>query len=89
MTCFYVSNVEFYLFNGGRWDPYVRNVGSLPHAANALIIRSYARFWRPGATPVPSYYMQTTVEPIDQFLADEKAGKNKSYWSLISSSGLR
>ena len=89
MTCFYASNVEFYLFGGTRWDPYVRNVDSLPRTGNALMIRSFARFWWTDPAPLPGYYMQTTTQPVEQFLADEKTGKNKSYRNLILRPGQR
>jgi hypothetical protein len=81
VTCFYTSNVEFYLYGGTGWEAYVRNVVNLPRTGNALMIRSYARFWRPDSTPLYRDYMQTTVQSIEQFLADEKAGKG--YRNLI------
>ena len=45
LTCFYVSNVEFYLFRGPNWNAYIRNLSSLPCAQNALLIRSYSNNW--------------------------------------------
>ena len=81
VTCLYVSNVEYYLFGGQSWSAYVRNIGKLPLDSNAFLIRSYAQYRRPAATP--GYYMGTIVQPVGQFLADETVGKNTSYWSLI------
>jgi hypothetical protein len=80
LTCFYASNVEFYLFGGQRWDAYVRNLSTLPLAPNACLIRSYARFWQADSG---GYYMGTILRSMQQFLANEKSGQNKSYWDLI------
>jgi hypothetical protein len=89
LTCFYVSNVEFYLFRGTRWDSYIRNLSNLPRAQNALLIRSYANFGRLSAQPSSGYYMETTIQSIQQFLAQESAGQNNSYWNLIPHSPQR
>jgi hypothetical protein len=87
LTSFYVSNVEFYLFRGPNWDFYMRNLSSLPRAQNALLIRAYPNFRGPATQPMSSYYyMQTTVQSIQQFLEDNSAGKNSSYWDLIPNS---
>jgi hypothetical protein len=77
MTCFYVSNVEFYLFRNGRWDAYIRNLNGIPRTQNAFLIRSYASY------PQLTYYMQTAIVPVQEFLANEMAGKHNSYWNLI------
>ncbi len=84
LTCFYVSNVEFYLFGGDRWEAYVRNMKSLPYAQNACIIRSYADMWQPDPLRSPGYYMRTVLRPFQSFLADEIAGKNRNYWDLFA-----
>ncbi len=84
LTCFYVSNVEFYLFGGDRWQAYVRNMSSLPCAENACLIRSYADTWQSNSPHMPGYYMRTVVRPLQEFLADEAAGKNRNYWDLFA-----
>jgi hypothetical protein len=83
LTCFYVSNVEFYLFGSERWSVYLRNLASLPCAANACIIRSYPNMRQPYSRRIPGYYMSTIIQPLQAFLADESAGLNKRYWDLI------
>jgi hypothetical protein len=40
LSAFYVSNVEFYLWREGTYGPFIDNLGQLPHAANAVVIRS-------------------------------------------------
>ena len=40
VSAFYTSNVEFYLFRNGTFPTFVANVGRLPRAPHAVIIRS-------------------------------------------------
>jgi hypothetical protein len=54
VECFYVSNVEFYLFGGGRWQSFVGNIGNLPWVPNGVLIRSYANMWRPHPAQIPA-----------------------------------
>jgi hypothetical protein len=89
ITCFYVSNVEFYLFGGQRWNDYIRNLSGLPREINACLIRSFARSGLTVTTQVPGYYMGTLLQPIEELLSDQKAGKNTNYWNLIPRSRQR
>jgi hypothetical protein len=89
LTCFYVSNVEYYLFGGERWPAYVRNLSRLPRAANAYLIRSYADTMQPYSAQFPGYYMRTILQSLQVFLTDESAGKHKNYWDLLAGVGLR
>jgi hypothetical protein len=40
LSAFYASNVEFYLFRAGSFGRFVENLRTIPHAANAVVIRS-------------------------------------------------
>lgn len=84
LKCFYVSNVEFYLFGGERWKPYIQNLRSLPWASNACIIRSCSNMWHSHPAQVLGYYMTTLVESLRDFLRNEDAGKNDSYWGMVT-----
>jgi hypothetical protein len=84
ITSFYVSNVEFYLFRGERWDAYVRNLRSLPWHPDACIIRSYANMWQPHPARERGYYMSTLLQRIEAFLANESAGRNGTYWDVVT-----
>jgi hypothetical protein len=45
LSAIYASNVEFYLFGDARFDRFVTNLGSIPRADHAVIIRSvFGRF---------------------------------------------
>jgi hypothetical protein len=41
VTTFYASNVEEYLFKGGSWGKFARNVSGLPIGGRSMFIRTY------------------------------------------------
>jgi hypothetical protein len=52
LTTFYTSNVEFYLYREGTFPKFVENLRQIPHAPNAVIIRSnFQRFATAGRRP--------------------------------------
>jgi hypothetical protein len=84
VSCFYLSNVEFYLFRQGRWPSYMRNMRQLPWSGNAVLIRTYANSWRRHPAQIPGYYMTTLLQIAGRFFQNESAGKNQTYWDLVS-----
>ena len=80
---FYTSNVEFYLFGGDQWDRYIGNLRALPVAPNAIFIRSY--FGNSGSHPgtMPGHRSTTLIQPIDNLLEDDAAGRLQSYSDVI------
>jgi hypothetical protein len=84
VTCFYVSNVEFYLFRGERWSSYIANLRSLPWARDAYFIRSYANMWQPHPSQRAGYYMSTLMQSVHAFLTNESAGRNATYWDVVT-----
>jgi hypothetical protein len=84
LTCLYVSNVELYLFGRENWNSYIDNLGRLPSAPNACLIRSYAKIGQAFQSRESEYYMGEILESIQTFLNDELAGKNKAYQDLIT-----
>ena len=83
VSCFYVSNVEFYLFEGGRWETYARNMRDLPWAGQAILIRSVSNNWRLHPAYIPGYYMTTVVQRASSFFENQSAGRNSTYWDLV------
>jgi hypothetical protein len=73
VAAFYVSNVEFYLFGDGSFSRFAANVGRLPHAANAVIIRSI--FGRYAAPTRPGDASLSQLQTIDDFLREHGAGR--------------
>jgi len=83
VSCFYVSNVEFYLFDGARWDAYARNMRDLPWARQAIIIRSVSNNWRFHPAHIPGYYMTTVAQRASSFFENQATGRNTTYWDLV------
>jgi hypothetical protein len=78
VSAFYTSNVEFYLFNDGRFPEFVTNLGRLPRASNSVIIRSFfQRYAWPGS--VSASRLQNMGELVEGFAK----GKFKYYGELM------
>jgi hypothetical protein len=65
LSAFYVSNVEFYLWRDGSYGHFLDNLRQVPHAANAVLIRSL--FGGGGST--------SEIQPIAQVLDRALAGR--------------
>jgi hypothetical protein len=84
VDCFYLSNVEFYLFGEGRWRSYAQNMRLLPWADHAVLIRTVANNWRQHPAQIPGYYMTTLLQRVRLFFENENAGRNQTYWDLVT-----
>jgi hypothetical protein len=84
VSCFYLSNVEFYLFSRGRWQPFVQNLRRLPWTDDAVLIRTCANSWRRHPAQIPGYYMTTLLERVSDFFHNEATGENQTYWDLVT-----
>ena len=73
VSAFYVSNVEFYLSGDGTFPRFAAHVGRLPHAANAVIIRSI--FGRYAAPSRPGDGSVSQLQTIEDFLREHGAGR--------------
>jgi hypothetical protein len=82
VSAFYVSNVEQYLFQDGLFEPFARNVATLPVSESSTFIRSVSsRFgyqgsyqWRDGRA--------SALYPIRTFVRDFELGLLESYYDL-------
>ena len=82
VSAFYVSNVENYLFRGGSFGSYMDNLKGLPHNRQSVIIRSiFGGYALPES--VPGYYSTSTVQDLNEMLANYSAGKYRSYYDLL------
>ncbi len=80
LSVIYVSNAEDYLFRDGRFDPFIRNLNSVPRTPGALLIRSIFR----GGPSV------SEVQRIDELASGVASGRYSTYGDLIySRRGLR
>lgn len=73
LSAIYVSNVEDYLFRGRRFGRWVSNLAQLPHAANAVVIRSVF-----GGGPSIS-----ETQRVDDLTAGFNAGRFQNYADLV------
>ncbi len=84
VTCFYTSNVEFYLFNNLNFPRFVENLRSLPLAPRSVLIRSYFSYWRhPHPETVPGYPVTSLLQKIPSFLERQEKGPEQEYLRLI------
>jgi hypothetical protein len=83
LMTFYVSNVEFYLFSDGTFGQFVANLKRIPHADDAVLIRSF--FGRAGLVPTRRGDNSTSqVQRVDDLLTNVAAGRVRSYADLAS-----
>ncbi|CAN5914824.1 hypothetical protein BH23PLA1_BH23PLA1_11330 [soil metagenome] len=77
VSIFYISDVEFFLLRAGRFDDYVANLGQLPWADGALLIRSSTReIDHPDR--VEGDIGTTILRPVAPFLEAARAGHIRS-----------
>ena len=82
LSAFCVSNVENYLFRDGGFERYMENLNRLPHSNRSVMIRSiFGRFGLPES--VPGYYSTSTMQSLNELLANFSAGKYQMYSDLL------
>lgn len=82
VSAFYVSNIENYLFRSGGFTRYLDNVTRLPRSDKSVIIRSiFPGYSVPDS--LPGYYSTSTVQNMNEFVADCGDGRCGSYVDLI------
>ena len=80
LSAFYVSNVEFYLFGDGRFTRYLENLGRIPHAPNAVLIRSA---FGPYASGAGADYSSSHIQTLDELLQRARKGQIVHYSDLL------
>ena len=69
VSVFYLSNVEFYLFQNRSFGYFVRNLGRLPTDDQSLLIRSYFGSWRrPHPETAPGHTVTSLLQRIPSLL---------------------
>ena len=82
VSAFYVSNVEFYLFQEGRFSAFLDNLSRLPLDRTSLIIRSYFNYGRRHPETWPGYYVTSLLQRAEDLLEQGKAGR-VGYWDVV------
>ncbi len=83
LTALYASNVEFYLFGDGRFGGFVANLGRVPTADSAVIVRSA---FRGGTRIEPGYNSASLTQSIRELAAGYEQGRFRWYGELLASS---
>lgn len=88
LSGFYISNVEYYLYQGGVFGRYVENLKTFPHDTRSMVIRSVfpSGGSRNLSQSVPGYYSTSLTQPFATMLADVAAGKYPTYRDLVQAS---
>jgi hypothetical protein len=81
LSAFYASNVEFYLFRDGTFGRFVRNLGEIPHADGAILIRSV---FGGAGRPLPGSGSVSLSQPIRALLDGYARGEFRNYWELAT-----
>jgi hypothetical protein len=81
---FYVSNVEYYLFQGGHLDAFVSNLQSLPLDSSSTLIRYAIRNVR--MDPAALAANRSVLDPIQDLLAAFGDGRVATYGDLLARS---
>lgn len=83
VTAFYTSNVEQYLFSGGDFDAFARNVGLFPITEKSLFIRAYPNQRTQHPASIGTHRLTTLLQKISVFLDDFRRGLYTDYWTLV------
>jgi hypothetical protein len=83
VTAFYTSNVEQYLFSGGEFDAFARNVGLFPITEKSLFIRAYPNQRTQHPAAIGNHRLTTLLQKITVFLDDFRHGLYTDYWTLV------
>ena len=88
LSAFYISNVEQYLYQDGRFPYFVENLKRFPRNDRSTIIRSVFPSGFRGSLPQwpPDSYSASLTQSLNVMLADLAAGRYRSYSDLIVAS---
>ncbi len=82
VSAFYVSNVEQYLFQDGKFEDFARNVATLPVDQRSTFIRSVSARYGYNGTMVWNDLRASALYPIPQFVRDFQMGLLRTYADL-------
>jgi hypothetical protein len=88
VSAIYVSNIEQYLFQDGRFPRFALNLQRFPKSERTTIIRSVFPSGFRGILPqsTPDSYSTSLTQPLNMMLDDVTAGRYRSYWDLVLAS---
>jgi hypothetical protein len=84
VSVFYLSNVESYLFQDGRFPVFIENLGHLPIDRDSVIIRSYFNYGRLHPQTRSGYVVTSILQRLESFLQLHKERPYRNYWDVVS-----
>ena len=91
ISAFYVSNVEFYLWQQDGMQRFVENLKSLPINGRSVIIRSYFNYayhTHPHPQTIDNYFSVQLLQTIDSLIKDYDEGGYTSYYEMTTRRSL-
>jgi hypothetical protein len=88
LNAFYVSNVEQYLLEPGKWRPYVANVDALPADERSLFIRCYLDQGRRHPQQMKGHRTATVLQHFDHFKWRQRTRGYGTFWQLAIDGNL-
>ncbi len=88
LSAFYVSNVEQYLFEGGAWARWVKNVEALPTDDRSLFIRAYLDQGKRHPRQQEGHRTATLLQRMTDFRARHASKPYTTWWDVSTDQGL-
>lgn len=84
VSAFYLSNVESYLFQDGRFPAFVDNLSHLPIDRHSVMIRSYFNYRQLHPQTRPGYVVTSILQRMESFLQLQEERPYRNYWDVVS-----
>jgi len=84
VSTFYVSNVEQYLFEPGKWARWTRNIDALPMNDDSLFVRCWLDQGRRHPAQMKGHRTATTLHRMQPFVDKQKVKPASSWWAVAS-----
>jgi len=84
VSAFYLSNVESYLFQDGRFAVFVDNLSHLPVDRNSVMIRSYFNYRYLHPQTRSGYVVTSILQRLENFLQLHDERPYRNYWDVVS-----
>jgi hypothetical protein len=85
LRALYTSNVEQFLFQGGKFPAFMENIRKFPVDDRSVIIRAVSRRIPDHPAYLPGHRTATILQRIPVLLGDYDSGSLKDYRSLVTS----
>ena len=84
VSAFYLSNVESYLFQDGKFPVFMDNLSHLPIDRDSVIIRSYFNYRQLHPQTRPGFMVTSILQRLESFLELQEERPYRNYWEVVS-----